>query len=386
MTAAVAIVGIGDTPVGRVPEHSAEGLYQLACTRAIADAGLARDVVDGVLTANSRTTPYQNHAEALAEALGIEARFTLTLGTGGATTLKMIVLAAWAIAGGAARCVLVAAADNLLTGLGRGALRSLSETGYREFERPYGAFAPATFALLARRHAHDLGSTPADLAAVAVALRAHARLNPAAQLRDALTVADVLASPMVATPLHRLDCAPVSDGGAAFLVCGEDVARGVRPPPVWLLGHGEGHTEFLPSAPDLPRLASCRLAADAAFTTAGLERANVDVALVYDPFTIQVLVSLEALGFCEPGDAAAFVRSGGIALGGALPVNPHGGLLSYAHPGRSGAMLHAVEAVRQLRGEVAAERRVAGARVALVSAEGAMLADHAVTLLGTERP
>jgi len=384
--AAVAIVGIGDTPVGRVADLSAQGLYELASTRAIVDAGLERGEIDGVLTASSRTSPYQNHAEALAESLGIAPRLTLTFGTGGATTLKMIALAAWAIRAGAARRVLVAAADNLLTGLGgASAVRSLADTGYREFERPYAPFAPVTFALLAQRHAHELGSRPEDLATVAVTLRANAARTPGAQFRDSITVADVLGSPLIASPLRRLDCAPVSDGGGALVVAGADVAPSIRHAPVWVLGNGEAHQEFLPYAPELPRLDCCRRAADAAFAAAAITRADVDVALVYDPFTIQVVVSLEALGFCAPGDGAAFVRSGGIARGGSLPVNPHGGLLSYAHPGRSGAMLHAVEAVRQLRGECG-DRQVAGARVALVAAEGAMLSDHAVTLLGTARP
>lgn len=371
--------------MGRLADLDSDGLYALASMRAIADAGIRPEQVDGVLTANSRTRPYQNHAESLAEAIGLPARLTLTFQTGGATTLKMIRLAAWAVERDAASAVLVAAADDLLSGAGRRAIASLAETGYREFERPFLPFAPVTFALLAQRHRHAFGTTAEDLAQVAVAMRRHAVMTPGAHQREPITVEDVLGSPLVASPLRRLDCAPISDGGAAVVVMRAERAPAPRRA-VTIAGYGEAHEPSLPYASEPELLASCARATAGALDGAGLALADVGLALIYDPFTIQVLVTLEAIGKCRPGEAAALVRSGGIDVGGELPVNPHGGLLSHGHPGRSGALHHVVEAVRQLRGEALPPERQVERGVALITAEGAMLSDHAALVLSAAGP
>lgn len=378
-----AIVGIGQTAVGVVPHLTADDLYLQAATEAIADSGLGPGDVDGVITANSRVAPYQNHAEALAEKLGIGHRFALTLQTGGANTLRAIQLAVDTIAARRARAVLVAAADNLHSAWTRGdAVRSLAETGYREFEEPYGVFAPALFALVATRHMAVFGSTVEQLAQVAVTMRDNASRTPGAHFRDRLSVANVLASPLIASPLRRLDCAPISDGGAAVVVADPREVRVGHEPPVSWAAYDERHQPTLPYADDIVQRPALRAAVDGALAQAGVALSDIDLLLVYDPFTIETIVSLEAIGLCNPGDGGRLVENGHISMDGPLPLNPHGGLLSFGHPGRAGAMLHLVEGVRQLRGSALPEsRRLPDPEFALLTAEGAMLSTYAVAVL-----
>jgi acetyl-CoA acetyltransferase len=379
-----AIVGTADTEVGVLPHFGATELCIDAILRALADAGLAKEAVDGLVTCNSMAQPYLYHAEAMAEYLGISPSYCVSVGAGGGTTFTALHQAASAVANGLCECVVLAMADSLRSGMTRDRARELqSSGGHPEFERPYGPTVPAFYALVARAHMHEYGTRPEDLAEVAVAARAHAARNPAAQMRAPIAVGDVLASRLVADPLHLLDCSLVSDGGAAIIVTSAARARDFPHPPVWVLGVGEGHShEHISQARSLTTSAAVE-SGRRAYAMAGLGPADVDFAQLYDCFTPVVLIELEDLGFCAKGEGGAFVAGGRIGPGGALPVNTHGGLLSHSHPGNPGSLLALTEAVRQLRGE-AGPRQLARAEVALVHGQGGTLSSHCTVILGRE--
>jgi len=381
----VAIVGAADTEVGKVPDLSATELCVDAALRALNDAGIAKDQIDGVVTCNSMTEPHMYMAEVLSEYLQIFPRYCVSTSAGGGTTYSSLFNAATAIASGVCDTILVCLADRLRSGLTREqAMKTQSSTGHREFEIPYGPTVPAYYALIARAHMDAYGTTSEQLASVAVHARRHAARNPAAQMRDAISIEDVLNSRMIADPLHLLDCSLVSDGGAAVILTSAERAMDFPHDPVYILGAGEGHGhEHISQARSLTTSAavdSGRLA----FQMAGLRPADIDVAGIYDCFTPVVLIELEDLGFCEKGEAGAFVAAGETALEGSLPMNTHGGLLSHCHSGNPGAMFALTEVVAQLR-RAAGERQVADAEVALAHAQGGVMSSHATLILGRER-
>jgi acetyl-CoA acetyltransferase len=380
----VAIVGAADTPVGKLPHVSATALCAEAVRLALQDGGISKSQVDGLVTCNSMAEPYMYHAEAIAEYLQIFPRYCVSANAGGGTTFAGIRQAAAAIATGACNTVVVALADCLRTGLSREqAMKMQSSSGHPQFETPYGATVPAYYALIARAHMDRYGTTPEQFAAVAVSGRRHASRNPAAQMRDPITVDDVLASRMIADPLHLLDCSLVSDGGAAIVLTAADRAGEFEKEPVYILGAGEGHShEHISQARDLTTSAALESGREA-YAMAGLGPGDIDLAQLYDCFTPVVLIELEDLGFCAKGEAGAFVESGATGLEGSLPMNTHGGLLSHCHPGNPGAMFLLTEAVLQLRGQ-AADRQVADASVALVHGQGGIMSSHATLILGRE--
>src|SRR6185437_15477530 len=372
----VAIVGVADTEVGVVPQYSAMQLYVKAAKLALADAGIKKDEVDGLITCISFVEPYMYHAEMIAEYLQIFPRYCMTAPSGGGTTLAIMHHAASAIATGMCNTVLITMADSQLSGLSRAkAIEAMSGAGHPQFERPYGPPIPAFYALLARAHEHAYGTTAAQRAAVAVACRKHASMNPAAQMRKPLTVADVLNSRMIADPLHLLDCSLVSDGGAAIVMTSAERARDFETKPVYLLGTGEGHShEHISEARSLTTSAA-KEAGERAYAMAGLGPRDIDVAELYDCFTPVVIIELEDLGFCPKGEGGRFVEGGRVELGGELPINTHGGLLSHCHPGHPGSMFSITEAVHQLRGE-SGPRQVDGAKIALVHGQGGIMSTH----------
>jgi len=261
-----------------------------------------------------------------------------------------------------------------------------AHTPEAQFEAPYGPLYPISlYAMAAQRYLHAYGATREQLAEVAVAAREWARLNPAAYRFDAgpLSVDDVLAAPVVSSPLTTADCCLVTDGGGAVVLTALDRARDLPRPPVRVLGYGECTTGTSMTAVDDLTVTGAVESGRAAFGAAGLNPSDVDVAQVYDSFTITVLLTLEALGFCGRGEAAAWVGDGRIRPGGGFPLDTSGGGLSYCHPGQFGVLL-LVEAVRQLRGEAAA-RQVPGAEVALAHGTGGVLSTHATVLLGVDR-
>ena len=381
----VAIIGAADTEVGKVPHLGATALCIDASRRAMENAGISKDQVDGLVTCNSMAEPYMYHAEAIAEYLQIFPRYCISANAGGGTTFTSIQHAATAIASGVCETVLVSLADSLRTGLSREQSKKLqSSTGHPEFETPYGATVPAYYALIARAHMDAYGTTPEQMAAVAVSGRRHAARNPAAQMREPISVEDVLNSRMIADPLHLLDCSLVSDGGAAIIMTSSERAADFPHDPVYILGAGEGHShEHISQARSLTTSAAVE-SGRRAYRMAGLGPRDIDLAQIYDCFTPVVLIELEDLGFCAKGEAGAFVESGETGLEGSLPMNTHGGMLSHCHPGNPGAMFSLTEAVTQLRRQ-AGPRQVADAEVALVHGQGGIMSSHATLILGRER-
>ena len=371
----VAIAGVAEAGVGSAPPGSTPaGLMAEAARAALAEAGLELSDVDGVLAA---TTQLPMAPLNLSEALGLQPRFLDGTQIGGSSAIAHLRHAAAAIEAGLCSVALIAyGSTQRLVGRATASVQELDPG-----EAPYRPLMPVTaYALAASRHMHEFGTTREQLAEVAVAARAWARLNPDAWSRDPLTVADVLAAPMVCDPLGLRDCCLVTDGAAAIVVTSAERAAGLRRAPVALLGAGEATTHrHVSHMPDLTRTAAVQSGAEA-FARAGLRPGDVDVAQVYDAFTITPVLFLEDLGFCAKGEGGAFVSGGRIAPGGALPMNTNGGGLSYAHPGMYGAFL-IVEAVRQLRGECG-ERQVPGAEVALVHGNGGVLSSQATALLG----
>ncbi|SDI09548.1 Acetyl-CoA acetyltransferase [Alteribacillus persepolensis] len=381
----VAIVGAADTEVGVVPHMGATQLCVDAALRALDDAGINKEQVDGLITCNSMAEPYMYHAEAIAEYMQIFPRYCLGVGTGGGTTFSVLHHAASAIATGVCDTVLITMADSLHSGLSKEqAMAMQASTGHQQFEIPYGPTVPAFYALAGQAHMAEYGTTPEQFAAIAVACRKHANLNPAAQKREIITVEDVLNSRMIADPLHLLDCSLISDGGSAVVLTSAERAADFKSPPVYLLGVGEGHShEHISQARNLTTSAAAE-SGQRAYDMAGVGPSDIDVAQIYDCFTPTVLIELEDLGFCEKGEGGAFVENGNVELGGSLPVNTHGGLLSHCHPGNPGSMFALTEAVAQLRHQ-AGGRQVKDANISLVHGQGGILSSHTTLILGRDK-
>ncbi|MFI9806443.1 thiolase C-terminal domain-containing protein [Streptomyces sp. NPDC052301] len=352
----VAVVGVALSDCGRVDDATPFALHAQAARRALADAGLDRTVLDGFASAGLGTlAPVE-----VAEYLGLRPTWVDSTSVGGSTWEVMAAHAADAIARGHANAVLLVygstARADIRAGRRTGDL-SFGARGPLQFEVPYGHTLIAKYAMAARRHMIEYGTTIEQLAEVAVQARANAGLNPGAMFREPLTVDEVLAGPMIADPFTKLHCCIRSDGGAAVLLAAEEYVRDCRTAPVWVLGTGEHVSHATMSEwPDFtvsPAAVSGRLA----FERAGVRPSEIDFAELYDAFTYMTLVTLEDLGFCAKGEGGAFVEKGRLLVrGGELPVNTDGGGLSAQHPGMRGLFL-LVEAVRQLRGE-GGERQV----------------------------
>jgi acetyl-CoA acetyltransferase len=380
----LAIVGAFDTEVGVVPGRTPTELCIEAALGAMKDAGIDKSGVDGIITCNAMAEPILYHAEAMAEYLQIFPRYCVSVNTGGGTTFTVLHHAASAIATGMADVILISMADSLRSSMTRQqAMQVQSSTGHPQYEQPYGLTVPAYYALIGQAHMAEYGTTAEQFAEVAVSCRAHATRNPAAQMRDPISVDDVLESRMIADPLHLLDCSLVSDGGSAVIVTSAERAADFSHAPVYLLGAGEGHShEHISQAANLTTSAAVE-AGQRAYAMAGLGPADMDFAQLYDCFTPTVLVELEDLGFCGKGEGGAFLQTGATRPGGALPVNTHGGMLSHSHPGNPGAMFALTESVWQLRGQ-AGERQVPDATVGLVHAQGGIMSSHTTIVLGRE--
>ncbi|WP_413758482.1 thiolase C-terminal domain-containing protein [Streptomyces sp. MMBL 11-3] len=360
----VAVVGAALADCGRLDDVTPYALHAQAARRALADSGLDRSVIDGVASAGLGTLA---PAE-VAEYLGLRPTWVDSTSVGGSTWEVMAAHAADAIAAGHADVVLLVygstARADVRAGRRTGNL-SFGAGGPLQFEVPYGHSLIAKYAMAARRHMHEYGTTVEQLATVAVRARDAAALNPEAMFREPVTVDDVLAGPMIADPFTKLQCCLRSDGGAAVLLAAEPYVRDCRAAPVWVLGTGEhvSHTTMSEWA-DFT-VSPAAVSGPLAFSRAGVGAGEMDLALVYDAFTYMTLVTLEDLGFCGKGEGGAFVVETG------LPVNTDGGGLSGQHPGMRGLFL-LVEAVRQLRGEAGVRqvRRPDGRLPALAVASG----------------
>jgi acetyl-CoA acetyltransferase len=379
-----ALVGIGESRVGRVPDRSALELQADAALAAAADAGIRFSDIDGLITTPLRVERWNMPCGVVASALGIKPRFLATEDLAGASGAAMIHHAVMAVESGQCDTVLCVAGQNLLSHGSRAqAVKSLAEVGsaHPQFEVPYGPLVPSLYALIAQRHMHEFGTTSEQLAEVAVTMRYHASLNPNAHKRELITVDDVLRSNMITAPLHMLDCALVSDGAAAVIVTTAERARDLSRKAVYLCGQGYGlRHSHIGDTEDITTTGAVE-SGNAAFKLAGVERSDIDVAQIYDCFTITLIVELEDLGFCPKGEGGRFVEGGRIRVGGELPVTTHGGLLSGGHPGLPGGFFHVVEAVRQLRGDAGA-RQVDNAQLALVHGNGGVASVHCTLILG----
>jgi acetyl-CoA acetyltransferase len=366
------ITGVGLTSFGKHEGSSSLGLMSEAAAHAIADAGLKRSEVDGILCGYSTVAPHIMLATVFAEHFGIRPSYAHAVQVGGATGLAMTMLAHHLVDAGVVRHMLVVSGENRLTGQSRDAsITALAQVGHPEYEVPLGPTIPAYYGLVASRYMHEYGLTQEDLAEFAVLMRAHAHDHPGAQFKEPITVADVMASKPVALPLKLLDCCPVSDGGAAFVVSREPTGSAR----IRVRGCAQAHThQHVTAAPPLSELGA-EISIARARTAAGVATADVRYAAVYDSFTITLAMLLEDLGLARRGEAAAQVRAGHFARDGALPLNTHGGLLSYGHCGVGGAMAHLVETHLQMTGR-AGQRQVRDASLALLHGDGGVLSSH----------
>jgi len=366
------ITGVGLTAFGKHEGSSTLDLMSVAAEQAIADAGLKRDEIDGLVCGYATTMPHIMLATVFAEHFGIRPSYCHAVQVGGATGMAMTMLAHCIVEGGVARNVLVVGGENRLTGQSRDAsVQALAQVGHPVYEVPLGPTIPAYYGLVASRYMHEYGVTEEDLAEFAVLMRRHAAEHPGAQFHERITVADVMASKPVASPLKLLDCCPVSDGGAAFVISREPTgAVGVK-----VRGCAQAHThQHISAAPALSEFGA-EIAIARAKANSGLAIADVRYAAVYDSFTITLAMLLEDLGLAARGEAAARVRAGYFDRNGVMPLNTHGGLMSYGHCGVGGAMAHMVETQLQMTGR-AGNRQVKDASIALLHGDGGVLSSH----------
>ncbi|MBE7638379.1 thiolase family protein [Sneathiella sp. P13V-1] len=378
----VVIAGVGESDIGKVPELSGLGLNAQAAKRAVEDAGLEMKDIDGLLTAYSMTEPYFMMGSVLAEYLGIKPTFCASLTVGGGTPGAALHHAAMAIASGQAKTVLITAGENRATGQSRDdAVKALTQVGHPYFENPYGPLIPSFYAMIANRYMHEYGTTREQMAAVAVRARDHAIRHPSSPQSKHLTIDDVLSSKPISTPLNILDCCLISDAAGALVVTSADRAKDLKGKPAYLHGIGESHThEHMTMAPSLTEFGT-EISGKAAYEMSGLSPSDIDFAELYDCFSIVPIIEAEELGLAKRGEGGALYASGETAIEGSIPINTHGGLLSYAQAGASGGMHGIVEAVRQLRGNEGA-RQVKKHDIALVHNEGGILSSHCTMILG----
>lgn len=369
----VVIAGIGATAFGKLPGRDTISMNVEACRLALSDAGIEKARVDAVFVKVPTSSREFMYGQKLCEALGLQPKIGGAWDQGGAANIGLISLAAASIAAGQCEIALVCYADNPRTG------------NKQAYQRPrgndaiYGWFSTAAgYAMIQQRHAFECGDQTQALGEIAIACRRHGAANPHAQLRLPLGMQQYLASPWVVEPMRRDDCCLVSDGGAAIVVMSADHARRLGvPTPVPVLGLGQCQTSWdVQLRPSLTSTGA-KTSGQMAFTMAGLTPADIDVAQIYDCFTITALMTLEDYGFFPPGKGVDYIRDGQIQIGGRLPLNTSGGLLS--ETGMPGLQL-VMEGVRQMRGH--ANLQVKGARHCLVSNQGGTMHTHSTLILG----
>ncbi len=379
----IAIVGVAESDLGKVPGKTALQLQAQAARLAVQEAGLRFSDIDGVFAHTSE----RFSSLALAEYLGVKPRYTDTTNLGGMSNVSHIRHATAAIQAGHCTTALITYGSTQASdGSRRAGAWAVDDprAPKGQFITPYGHLSPiGYYAMLAQRYMHTYGATRRDLAEVAVAARGWAQLNPKAYRREPLAIDDVLGAPMIAEPLSARDCCLVTDGGGAVVVTTLERARALAAKPVIVKGMAENfshhYTPF--ELPDWLDSGVAR-AANEALADAGIGREDVNVIQIYDHFTIGVIHALEELGFCPRGEGGRFVSGGALAPGGRFPINTSGGGLSYGHPGMFGIFL-IIEAVRQLRGECGA-RQIPDPRYAMCFAPGLVFSANSVLILGGE--
>ena len=375
----VAIVGAAETTrLGKIPELSQIQLHADAALNTLADAGLTAKDLDGVATAGESPV-------AIAHYLGIAPRWVDGSSVGGCSFMLHVRHAVAAIEAGYASTVLVTHGESGRSGVGRGGGGGSRASLSAQFEMPYGPMGPTTmFTIGVLRYMKQYGMTHEQLASVAVAQREWAGRNPRASYREPITVADVLASRLIAYPFHLLECCLVTDGGGALILVSADRAKDFPHKPVYVLGSGESvETPMVSQMKDLTSSQAFRIAGSEAFKSAGISHADVDHLMVYDAFAHLPIWGLEDLGFCARGEAGGFIADGNTRPGGKLPLNTNGGGLSYMHSGMYG-MYALQESVRQMRGTAPAQ--VPGAEISVCLGVGGMFAASGCIVMGNVAP
>lgn len=377
-----AIVGVGTFGNGEFPGFTDMELLARSAQAAVADAGLRLSDIDGLCTASVGAAMW---TMPVIEYLGLNPRYIDGTMLGGSSFIAHLLPAMQAIRSGQCSAVLVCYGSAQRTGaVGRGEIGQLRRfVDPQPYEHPYEPMLPpSAYALAASRHMHEFGTTREQMADVAVAARAWARLNPEAFMRGPLSRDDVLKSRMVSDPLSVRDCCLVTDGGGAYVLVSAERAKSLPKRPVYVLGNATAvWNRQISSMHDLIVTSAKQSGADA-FAMAGMKPRDIDVLELYDAFTINTILFLEDLGFCPKGEGGRFVEGRAIAPGGKLPVNTNGGGLSCTHPGMYG-IFALIEAVRQLRGE-GGDRQVKGAKTALAHGNGGTLSSQSTAILGTE--
>src|SRR5687767_14575481 len=382
------IVGAYEHPTRKAPDKSLAQLHAEVAKGALEDAGLTKDDVDGYFCASGDTPGLGGLS--MVDYMNLKLRHIDTTDTGGSSYLVHVGHAAEAIAAGKCNVALVTLAgrpraEGMATGTApRNYGAAAPDVG---FEFPFGPTVVNQYAMAAMRHMHQFGTTGAQLAWIKVAASQHAQHNPHALLREVVTVDEVVSSPMVADPLHRLDCCVITDGGGAIVVTRPEVAKTLKRPRVRVLGAGEAVKHQMGGKIDLTYTGAV-WSGPAAFAEAGVRPADIKYASIYDSFTITVLITLEDLGFCAKGQGGKFVSDGNLISGvGRLPFNTDGGGLCNNRPANRGALTKVVEAVRQLRGEAHPKVQVKSCDVALAHGTGGSLATRhgsATLIMGRE--
>lgn len=380
------IVGAYEHPTRHAPDTSVAQLHAEVAKGALADAGLCKDDIDGYFC--SADAPGMGPTS-LAEYLNLQTKYVDSTDIGGASYVALVNHAVRAVNEGKCNIALITLAGRPLSeGVNTGIkpkIRSASQPDY-PWEEPYALTNVTGYAMCAARHMHEFGTTSEQLALIKVAVSQHAQHNPNAKLRKPVTVEEVLGSPIVADPLHRLDCCVITDGGGALIVARPEIARSLRRPVIRVRGAGETVKHQGGGYFDLTHTGAA-LSGAKAYEEAGVPPQDIQYASLYDSFTITVLLQLEDLGFCPKGRGGHFVQEGNLIAGsGKLPINTDGGGLCNNHPANRGGMTKVIEAVRQLRGEAHPAVQVRDCQLALVQGIGGMLATrHGAATLVLER-
>lgn len=387
-----AVVGVAELKPSRWTDGvTTIDLFTKVGLQAVADAGLQLSDIDGLIAHPMAGVPMLVPST-LIESMGLRCTFAETVDLGGATGAAMVWRAAAAIAAGQCQAVLCVTASRRQRpnperkrASGTAGVGGKDTSAWAEFEVPFGNVgANIGYAMIANRYLHEQAATPEQLAKIAVHQRDNACVNPDAWFYgEPITVEDVLASPMVADPLHLLEIVMPAAGGAALVVVGPELARSLNKPAAWLLGAGECTThKTITYAPSLMDTA-IRPAADRAFAQAGITRSQVGLASLYDCYTITVLVTLEEAGFCGRGEGGRFVEEHDLRWNGDFPLNTHGGQLSFSQPGLAGGMSHVTEAVRQVQ-QRGGDRQVKDLSFAFVNGNGGIMSEECALVLGVE--
>ena len=381
------ITGIYEHPTRKADDKSLAQLHGEVARGALEDAGLTKADVDGYFCAGD--APGLGGLS-MADYMGLKLRHMDTTETGGSSYVIHVAHAAEAIAAGKCNVALITLAgrpraEGMATGAAPRSYGAATPDG--PFESPFGPTVVNQYAMAAMRHMHQFGTTSEQLAWVKVAASHHAQHNPHALLREVVTVDDVVGSPLIADPLHRLDCCVITDGGGAIVVTRPEVAKSLTRPRVRVLGAGEAAKHQMGGKVDLTYTGAV-WSGPAAFAEAGVTPGDIKYVSIYDSFTITVLITLEDLGFCDKGHGGKFVAGGNLISGvGRLPFNTDGGGLCNNHPANRGGLTKVVEAVRQLRGEAHPKVQVKNCDVALAHGTGGSLATRhgsATLILGRE--